>query len=206
MQAVTEGHSFSIRSCCSFFVTLVLCQVVKKDLWPSSQLKSTTHLSPCLLRAKMDRLQPFGNTDLNLDWYLLPPQYNRRANAQCGLARNRQRRQRAWGPNRIRPTGGSQDSALNKPKTGGSRRTQKPIVSRSMLQLMIEASASRQAGDRPWRRAGNRLSAAFAEAGDRRRLRSLPGPVRLAPGRNSRGAETPRAKPRLPCPARPDRC
>src|SRR6478736_10576262 len=36
-------------------------------------------------------------------------------------------------------------------------------------------------------------------AGDRRRLRSLPGPVRLAPGRNSRGAETPRAKPRLPC-------
>jgi hypothetical protein len=71
VQAVTEGHSFSIRSCCSFFVTLVLCQVVKKDLWPSSQLKSTTHLSPFLLRAKMDRLQPFGNTDLNLDWYLL---------------------------------------------------------------------------------------------------------------------------------------
>jgi hypothetical protein len=67
VQAINESRSFSIRMCCSVFVAPVLLDVVQKDLWPSSKLKSSTHLSPCSLRGKMERAEPFGNPDLNLD-------------------------------------------------------------------------------------------------------------------------------------------
>jgi hypothetical protein len=67
VQAINESRSFSIRTRCSFFVASTLREVVKKDLWSSSRLKSITHLSPGFLRGKMERVQLFGNPDLNLD-------------------------------------------------------------------------------------------------------------------------------------------